>query len=186
MPPFPDETYPVSELSLQEFNTLASEMCENTAAFVEFVLAGRYKVYDQYRRVVLRPDREWYTPAAMPITLTRDYDSLLGLTRTLPFRKEIHVYAVPSFNDTLTKDNHMRKEVKVMIRVRNNILLLFSCLDTFSGRMEEEEHRALQNSKHHTGTAWSSQQNIDILSSSLQRYSTSQGRFDAGTADAAV
>lgn len=139
MPPFPDETYPVFELSLQQFNTLAFSMHQDTAAFVEFVLAGRCKVFDQYRRVVLRPDKEWYTSTAMPITLTRDYDSLFGFTRTLPFQKEIHVYAVPSFNDTLTKDNHMRKEVKVMIGVRNENLLFCSCCsDAFQGEWKRK------------------------------------------------
>lgn len=108
---YPDEELVELQLSLKDFVSLAGELVgqPNSFPFAQFVLAGRIHDMDEQKRILINARIDAVPPAAGP--LRRDIDSAIGITRDLPFNKPLAVYAVASFSDTLTKDNHLRREI---------------------------------------------------------------------------
>ncbi|KAH9915067.1 hypothetical protein B0H21DRAFT_703417 [Amylocystis lapponica] len=113
----PDEPLPSLQLSLAEFNQRAydatfSNRPTSNLDSVRFILAGRTPPHHSpAARVFLNVRQELPDLAMHGYTVTRDYDSVIGITRTLPFTQAISVYPVPPFSATLTKDIHIEVAV---------------------------------------------------------------------------
>ena len=129
---YPDEPLPSSQMSLRQFSSRAKKLYElgigNTEAdpdygrteamlpFLRFVLAGRMTVGDllpeeydhefgETKRVVVNAMEENVHDEITDYTLRRDFDSLIGLSKTLPFSTCFYVYPVPDFKLTMTRRN---------------------------------------------------------------------------------
>ena len=74
--------------------------------FLKFILAGRRGLdIDIQRNITLNVCQG--LPDILQITATRDFDSLIGTTKTLPYSVPFTVWPAPSFRDTLTANNHV-------------------------------------------------------------------------------
>lgn len=112
---YPDEELEQDTYTLCEFNDKVQALLEefehhkNPSDLVRFILAGRDMQPDgSGRRACIDIHMDPSTKVSPEeIETSRDYDSFIGCSRNLPFRKAISVYPVPSFRDTLTSDNHM-------------------------------------------------------------------------------
>lgn len=115
------EWLPTVEWSLKQFVDHAKEVLfahEGDAIhrFLQFVLAG--KVVDPTpgsRRVRLNPLLDAEQAASPSLRATRDFDSLIGITDNLPFRRSIAVYPIPNFRDSLQKSNHLSRSIKYQV-----------------------------------------------------------------------
>ena len=113
--PYPDEPLPVRAFGFVQFNGLCNELLNrqspdrdnDTTDFVRFALAGRYILFDELRRAYVHPTLTLPPVLDVPLTLTRDFDSLIGISNDLPFSVPISIFPVPRFRDTLTSDNHL-------------------------------------------------------------------------------
>ncbi|KAG8218047.1 hypothetical protein J3R82DRAFT_3387 [Butyriboletus roseoflavus] len=112
--PYPDdrEDEPV-QLTLSEFiqegvgyyNRLGRSDNDDLT-FLKFILAGRRGLdLDKQRTITLNVTQA--EPDILRATTTRDYDSLIGTTRTLPYLVPLTVWPIPSFRDTLKMSNHV-------------------------------------------------------------------------------
>lgn len=74
--------------------------------FLKFALAGRRGLdLNNQRSITLNPIQGLRN--IDQITASRDYDSLIGTTKTLPYRVPLTVWPIPSFRDTLKSNNHV-------------------------------------------------------------------------------
>lgn len=110
--PYPDEDLPERQMSLAQFNQRALRYLEQAeyighAAFVQFVLAGRYEHHQESRRAILDPELDAVPLVQEELTLTRDFDSLIGISTNLPFTTSFNIFPVPPFRDTMIADNHL-------------------------------------------------------------------------------
>ncbi|KAI6142091.1 hypothetical protein BKA82DRAFT_4018243 [Pisolithus tinctorius] len=79
----------------------AKENKEQSLKFLKFALAGWDGVdLDDQQNVTLNVLQG--IQGIQDITVTHDYDSLIGTTKTLPYRAPLTVWPAPSFRDTLT------------------------------------------------------------------------------------
>ncbi|KAG8214946.1 hypothetical protein J3R82DRAFT_10136 [Butyriboletus roseoflavus] len=112
--PYPDdrEDEPV-QLTLSEFiqegvgyyNRLGRSDNDDLT-FLKFILAGRRGLdLDEQRTITLNVTQA--EPDILHATMTRDYDSLIGTTRTLPYLVPLTVWPIPSFRDMLKMSNHV-------------------------------------------------------------------------------
>ncbi|KAI5984195.1 hypothetical protein F5J12DRAFT_787609 [Pisolithus orientalis] len=89
-----------------EYWDRAKENREQALKFLKFALAGwdGVDLDDQWNVTlnVLQGIQD-----IQDITITCDYDSLIGTTKTLPYRVPLTVWPAPSFRDTLTINNHV-------------------------------------------------------------------------------
>lgn len=136
MPEFPDEyLYPIIT-PLDHYVTEAAKLLEDPPyphAFIQFILAGQYGVIPNpdspatpSDRPVGPPNLGWYrifvnatqnlTPPVCP-TVVGDFDSVIGITKKLPFKKAITWHIIPLFRETLTKNVHITR--KILVGVRN-------------------------------------------------------------------
>lgn len=103
----PDEDLPELQLSLRQFVTLAQHLYDpngqDTDSFVRFILAGRWEGH----RVFINARQGASAPSKGQYISRGDIDSVIGITRDLPFRVPLRVFPVPSFRDTLTDNNHI-------------------------------------------------------------------------------
>lgn len=91
-------------LSLQQFCATAQHMLANDhAEFARFVLSGEDK---DGVRVVVNPLRDSDTELEY-FTVTRDYDSLLGIDADIMVNCSLTAYPIARREDTLTKDIHI-------------------------------------------------------------------------------
>lgn len=108
---YPDETLKERFLSLAEFVKISSfletEIKEEIAS-VRYALAGRFAEEAGEIRVFLNSTLGVEAPPLGQYTLRRDIDSMIGITRDLPFRVAFALFPLASFRDTLTKDNHLK------------------------------------------------------------------------------
>lgn len=113
MPPpeYPDETLPESQVSLEGFIKIAQSLhSQSTAiqatdeAFVRFALAGRIH---QSSRVSVNSRQGVPELKTSDCSIQRDFDSVIGITRDLPFSAALAVFPLASFRDTLKTDNHL-------------------------------------------------------------------------------
>lgn len=112
---YPDdrEAAPV-QLTLSEFveeavpyyTALGEGNREDELKFLKFVLAGRrgLELHNQ-RSITLNPIQGLRN--IEHITTSRDFDSLIGTTKTLPYSVPLTVWPIPSFRDTLKSNNHV-------------------------------------------------------------------------------
>jgi hypothetical protein len=117
MPPFPHEKLPVLEWSLSDFNHHAQHLIADGKPIIDFLnlaLAGRWKRGNQHYRVTINPFQDCYANAALgnDISITRDFDSLIGITTNLPLTCTLAMYPVPNFQDSLRRSNHLLKSVQ--------------------------------------------------------------------------
>lgn len=123
MPPYPDETLPVAKLSLRSFNRRAYKILKKDLRnfphkrFVEFVLGGRLIKGDGVERRVYMDVLRGIEPTAAleNLNVTRDYDSLIGISENLPFNVALALYPVPNFRESLKRTNHLTKRILVTV-----------------------------------------------------------------------
>ena len=132
MPEFPDYYLPPVTSSLfhfvQEGYSLLEENDEPSAShFMQLMLAGMRDLAhrngpedssispppDNYCRVFINP-RQGLDPPVNP-TIVGDFDSVIGLTRRLPFAKAISWHIIPLFKETLGKNAHLFRNIRVEV-----------------------------------------------------------------------
>ncbi|CCM06331.1 uncharacterized protein FIBRA_08584 [Fibroporia radiculosa] len=125
MAPHPDEALPAIQLSLADFNEYGQRVLTNPNdedriySFVRYMLGGRYDDDDELKRIYVNARQGLRAP--IPVTpdnpngyiVRRDYDSVIGVTRTLPFKHGIAVYPLPPFKEAMTSDMHLSHEVRL-------------------------------------------------------------------------
>ncbi|EKM49390.1 uncharacterized protein PHACADRAFT_33457 [Phanerochaete carnosa HHB-10118-sp] len=119
MPPYPDEQLPTETLSMQEFVELAKETLTGRLTvpdFVRLVLAGRKKTAAGERRLNINVFKDCVSPADIDnIAVTRDFDSIIGITTNIPLRTSLAVYPAANFRDSLLKSNHLKKTIRLAV-----------------------------------------------------------------------
>jgi hypothetical protein len=79
---------------------------DDDLTFLKFVLAGRRGLdMEEQQSITLNVTQG--QPDIRNVTTTRDYDSLIGTTKTLPYLVPLTVWPIPSFRDTLKTSNHV-------------------------------------------------------------------------------
>ena len=88
------------------FNAIQDGSHIERMSFLKFILAGRKGLdLDTQRNVTLNVCQG--LDEITQVTTTRDFDSLIRTTRTLPYSAPLTVWPAPPFRDTLTKNNHV-------------------------------------------------------------------------------
>jgi hypothetical protein len=121
MPPYPDEQLPTVTWSIQQFSEHARAVLQNSddvPDFVNFVLSGRTTA-EQGGEIRVNIDifQDCILPNDLPIELTRDFDSLIGITTNLPFQRSLALYPAAPFRDTMVKSNHLKKTIQLPVRL---------------------------------------------------------------------
>lgn len=125
MPSFPDEYLLPQCLSLEDFVQAAKNLGDDNEGdtFVNFVLAGRCRaVVDDLDPPTLQPARIFVNPrldlnGPENYTVHADFDSVIGLTRLLPFTKGISWQCFPQFAETLTTDVHIKVPIEMAVSI---------------------------------------------------------------------
>lgn len=119
---FPDEPLDTLQLTLVQFVTLCRTLFESETVdrttFIRFALAGRLEMNGKALRVSINAKQGVLPPPLGKYDLYRDIDSVIGVTQDLPFRRPLAVFPLPSFRDTLTKDNHITYKIPWTSEVR--------------------------------------------------------------------
>ena len=127
MPIYPDdrEHNPV-QLTLRQFidealhyyNAIVDGTNDDMLRFLKFVLASCHGLdLDTQRNITLNTCQA--LSDITEVTSTRNFDSLIGTTKTLPYRVPFTVWPAPSFRDMLTANNHV-----TAIAINNQVSLL--------------------------------------------------------------
>ena len=105
----PDEDLEEIQMSLQQFVAASQGLFNEQDAnrFVRFVLAGRLVHNKQQNRIFINPQQGTSAPPSQEYEMRRDIDSVVGVTRSLPFSHCMAIFPVAPFRDTLKKDNHI-------------------------------------------------------------------------------
>jgi hypothetical protein len=108
---YPDEPLPSLQLSLKRFVSVAQRLWDagDEDVFARYIFAGRLTGEDDQRRVFVNARQESSAPPHGEYELRRDLDSVIGITRNLPFIQAMSVFPMASFEDTLKRDNHMTR-----------------------------------------------------------------------------
>lgn len=126
MPPHnPDEWLPSVQFSLSTLiengeNVLSNQDDDNRVFnFVRYMTGGRFDDISGLHRVYVNPRQGLDSPLPQSLDnpagyiIRRDYDSVIGITRTLPFRRGIAVYPLPPFKEVMKTDMHITHEIKL-------------------------------------------------------------------------
>ncbi len=107
MPAYPDEYLPPRTVGLEEFlyDCRDFDNADDGHDFLRYALAGRLEIEEVTHRLFINPTLNLDAPDAP--TISGDFDSLIGLTKQLPFTQAISIHAVPPFRETLTRDVHL-------------------------------------------------------------------------------
>lgn len=107
----PDEPLPSTQVSLEQFlDILKQELDDqNIKKFLKGAMAGRHFANGDERRIFVNPlqDKPEITHNPPNYTVTRDYDSAIGVTRDLPFSRPLAIFPLTPFKETLKKTNHV-------------------------------------------------------------------------------
>ena len=118
----PDATLIREEMGLRGFNKRVKQILhgggDNVFDYVQAVLAGRYYNEDEHeeKRIFIdglygltQPTACAYEdiPDEDEYHISRDYDSILGHSESLPYKVPIGIYPVPPHNETLSKNVHI-------------------------------------------------------------------------------
>ena len=120
---------PTVEWSLKQFvdhakSVLSAREGDAVHRFLQLVLAGKYvDPTSGSRRVRIIPRLDSEQLASLPLRATRDFDSLIGITDDLPFRRSIAVYPITNFRDRLRKSNHLTRSIKYQVCVAQRALI---------------------------------------------------------------
>jgi hypothetical protein len=111
----PDEDLPEVQISLKSFVFAAQslfppnpELTQDLNTFVRFVLAGRLLQNNQLSRVFVNAKQGGNSPPIHECQILRDFDSVIGVSRDLPYTVPMAIFPLASFRDTLTADNHLK------------------------------------------------------------------------------
>lgn len=112
--PYPDDrSDEPDQLVLSEFVEEAARYYRRMARsrddelkFLKFILAGRRGLELETQDTITLNVMQGQ-PDIHNATVTRDFDSLIGTTKTLPYRVALTIWPVPSFRDTLATNNHI-------------------------------------------------------------------------------
>lgn len=170
---YPDEALDSLQLSLTDYVSMAqtlflsgSELGQDPNAFIQFVLAGRLHFLDRDLRISINAKQGALPPPSGRYKLFGDLDSVIGVTRDLPFKQTFAIFPLPSFRDTLTKDNHVTYQLpggfKVSFHERDKC--------TF-GHLPAGRVRCFtpQNPKHASGQSRTAACHTNILSPTLHK-----------------
>ncbi|KAG1823821.1 uncharacterized protein BJ212DRAFT_1262604 [Suillus subaureus] len=117
---YPDEVDDLVQLRLDQFVgqsqdmfTRVSDDLRSEIDFIRFVLAGRIgpeadEEVDRCRISLNAQQGVAPLPPRPETTITRDIDSVIGVSRSLPYTTALSVWPVPPFKETLTRDNHLK------------------------------------------------------------------------------
>ncbi|KAL7283872.1 hypothetical protein ACG7TL_001142 [Trametes sanguinea] len=136
----PDEHLRPLQLGLPDLLEKAKSLLDQgfTDDFVRLMLAGRIELNDEQRRVFVNAIQRSSPARSEDCTLTGDFDSLIGVTRSLPITVALSIYPVPSFKYTLTKDVHIT--IPITIRQQQKQVPLHRlgnlCVATFGTRAQ--------------------------------------------------
>ena len=178
MPPYPDEDLPKLTLSLKEFNDIAYRLLDHSLSnavdpkhhtFVNFVLSGRYTdPEDNLQKRINIDVLKDVTPTRdiEDFKITRDYDSIIGISNNLPFTIPIAIYPIPPFDQSLTKSNHLYKSIRAPVRqfLKQDIPLHIKLIAGFTNR---QTSWAAPYSTHMLCQDRYSRQDIDFLSEAI-------------------
>jgi hypothetical protein len=116
---YPNEWYPTEDWTFRRFHQTARAYLHANRPdalnyFLKLVLAGMaLNEQGETIRVRLTPEAETpYFNSLDGVIAVRDFDSLLGVSRDLPFIQSFSIFPVPSFRDTLVKKNHLFKTIR--------------------------------------------------------------------------
>ncbi len=110
---FPHEDLPLRQINFQSFVAESQSYEHEGIKLVNLMLCGRFGElvagggFQTDERIAVNPRMDGRVPPLEDLILTRDYDSAIGITQTLPFTRPLSVYPVPPFSETLKKDNHV-------------------------------------------------------------------------------
>jgi hypothetical protein len=111
---YPNETLTETQWSLSTFNEEATAALHGDGDIIKFtrmVLAGRIFVEQnngnmEQRRILLNARQG--LPELNGARVIRDFDSVIGISQTLPFNRPFDVWPVAPFKHTLTANNHLK------------------------------------------------------------------------------
>lgn len=120
---YPDEDLSTLQVSLEQFVKSAEylhdqkdspqnhgDMANQTQAalrFIRFVAAGRYISDNGEKRIFVNALQGKSLMSSNTCEQQDDIDSVIGVTKDLPFAVTMAIFPLPSFRDTLTKKNHL-------------------------------------------------------------------------------
>ncbi|KAG1838781.1 hypothetical protein F4604DRAFT_1600041 [Suillus subluteus] len=113
---YPDETIDLAQLTMSEFvghsRHLFTQMQDDQTEldFIRFVLAARVGPLadEELDRCQVRLNcLQGILPLPEP-DVTRDLDSVIGVSDTLPYTSTLSIWPLPPFKETLKKDNHVK------------------------------------------------------------------------------
>lgn len=137
---YPNEDLPERQLSLLETVKLHRRAVEvwnekgnnagvdDRAQCINTILCGRW--HDPDLRMSLNARQGALIPDLDDCTVTRDYDSIIGLTDHIPYDAPLSIYPVPSFKFTITRPAHIYATVytsPVCYEAMSPLLNLTSC-----------------------------------------------------------
>ncbi|TFY73345.1 hypothetical protein EWM64_g10666, partial [Hericium alpestre] len=107
----------------------------NAGRFIRYVLAGR-SLNDHgqtVNRLIVNPRMGRIVDR--PFEITRDYDSIIGVDKQIPYRIALAVFPVPPFSETLKKKNHI--EVAVTVRGTETMVSLHNIPNLALGKVAQ-------------------------------------------------
>jgi hypothetical protein len=113
---YPDEIIDLTQLTMAEFvghsQHLFSQMQDDQSEldFIRFVLAARVGPLadEELDRCQVRLNCLQGIPPLPETDITRDLDSVIGVSDTLPYTSTLSIWPLPPFKETLKNDNHVK------------------------------------------------------------------------------
>lgn len=118
--PGPNANIPLAESSLREFCDRANSLTNAGLHedFVRFCLTCRFPegrnnigAPTAETRYSLDAERDLEQPHIHNTSIRRDFDSVLGISKSLPYKVTVAVFAVPNFADTLQDNVHLSVKI---------------------------------------------------------------------------
>lgn len=100
--------------SLEGFTNMCVQLLrEDQCAFVKFALTGQYQTPEGIMQACVDPLQHRPDPDDVwRVEQHRDYDSLIGISKNLPFRVDLEVFPIPQPRETLKEDIKIDQRVK--------------------------------------------------------------------------
>lgn len=152
---YPDETLPLRQMSMRQFSSRAKRLYQHGIGdietepdygkiskmmpFLRMVLGGRVRIgdlpeeedleeYGRVERVTVNAMEENVQKPLNQYALRRDFDSLIGVSTTLPFSTCFYVYPVPDFKLSMTRTNWNHLTYSMTLPGVSGRRLSFGCL----------------------------------------------------------
>lgn len=106
---------------MQEPDLLPDEERHASKQFLQFTLTGRMDFNDMPHHATLNACQDLYDPGRYQIT--RDYDSLIGATKDLPYNTHLALSPVPPYRDVLSKPNHIKALAYIQVSIESAIII---------------------------------------------------------------